>query len=92
MASAHIELTGTETRLAGQFRSFVDRLQALVEDAAKHKAVMDQAALGADWPGLRAAYGFASDADAEAAYNLLGSVNTTLAGDAFIAQLLSRLG
>lgn len=92
MASAHIELTGTETRLAGQFRSFVDRLQALVEDASKHKAVMDQAALGADWPGLRAAYGFASDADAEAAYNLLGSVNTTLAGDAFIAQLLSRLG
>lgn len=92
MASAHIELTGTETRLAGQFRSFVDRLQALVEDAAKHKAVMDQAALGADWPGLRAAYGFASDADAEAAYNLLGSVNTTLAGDAFVAQLLSRMG
>ena len=27
-----------------------------------------------------------------AAYNLLGSVNTTLAGDAFVAQLLSRLG
>lgn len=92
MASTHIELTGTETRLAGQFRSFVDRLQTLVEDAAKHKAVMDQAALGADWPGLRAAYGFASDADAEAAYNLLGSVNATLAGDAFIAQLLSRMG
>ena len=92
MASAHIELTGNETRLAGQFRSFVDRLQAVVEDAAKHKAVMDQAAAGPDWPGLRAAYGFATDADAEAAYNLLGSVNTTLAGDAFVAQLLSRLG
>lgn len=92
MASAHIELTGTETRLAGQFRNWVDRLQGVVEDAAKHKAVMDQAAAGPDWPGLRAAYGFASDADAEAAYNLLGSVNTTLAGDAFIAQLLSRMG
>ena len=92
MASQHIELTGNETRLAGQFRGFVDRLQALVEDAAKHKAVMDQAAAGSDWPGLRAAYGFATDADAEAAYNLLGSVNTTLAGDAFIAQLLSRMG
>ena len=92
MASAHIELTGNETRLAGQFRGFVDRLQALVEDAAKHKSVMDQAAAGADWAGLRAAYGFASDTDAEAAYNLLGSVNTTLASDAFIAQLLSRLG
>ena len=92
MASAHIELNGDETRLAGQYRSFVDRLQQLVEDAAKHKAVMDQAAAGSDWPGLRAAYGFSSDADAEAAYNLHGSVNTTLAGDAFIGQLLSRLG
>lgn len=92
MASAHIELTGTETRLAGQFRNFVDRLQDVVQDAAQHKAVMDQAASGADWAGLRAAYGFASDANAEAAYNLLGSVNATLAGDAFIAQLLSRMG
>lgn len=92
MASAHIELTGNETRLAGQFRSFVDRLQGVVQDAAQHKAVMDQAASGADWAGLRAAYGFASDANAEAAYNLLGSVNATLASDAFIAQLLSRMG
>lgn len=92
MASAHIELTGTETRLAGQLRGWVDRLQQVVEDAEKHKAVMDQAASGADWPGLRAAYGFASDPDAEAAYNLLGSVNTTPSTDAFIAQLLSRLG
>lgn len=92
MASAHIELTGTETRLAGQYRNWIDRLQAVVEDAAKHKAVMDQAAAGSDWPGLRAAYGFSSDADAEAAYNLLGSVNTTLSTDAFVAQLLSRLG
>ena len=92
MASAHIELAGNETRLAGQFRSFVDRPQDVVQDAAQHKAVMDQAASGADWAGLRAAYGFASDANAEAAYNLLGSVNATLAGDAFIAQLLSRMG
>lgn len=92
MASAHIPLAGTETRLAGQFRSFVDRLQDVVQDAAQHKAVMDQAASGADWAGLRAAYGFASDANAEAAYNLLGSVNATLADDAFIAQLLSRMG
>ena len=92
MASAHSPLNGTETRLAGQLRSFVDQLRNVVEDAEQHKAIMDQAASGADWAGLRAAYGFNSDANAEAAYNLLGSVNTTLAGDAFIAQLLSRLG
>lgn len=92
MASAHIELAGNETRLAAQFRSFVDRLQTLVDDAAALKAVADQAAAGSDWAGLRAAFGFTSDADAEAAYNLLGSVNTALSGDAFIAQMLARLG
>lgn len=92
MASAHIELVGNETRLAGQFRRFVDQLQDVQEQAAKLKAIADQAAAGSDWAGMRAAFGFASDADAEAAYNLLGSVKTTLVTDAFIAQLLSRIG
>lgn len=92
MASAHIELVGTETRLAREFRLFVDQLQATQNAARELKAVADQAASGADWAGLRAAFGFASDADAEAAYNLLGSVNTTLTTDAFIAQMLSRIG
>ena len=92
MASTHIELTGNETRLAGQFRSFVDRLQDIVQDAAQHKAVMDQAAAGADWAGLRAAYGFSSNEDAEASYNLLGSIASLLTTDPFIAQFLSRLG
>ncbi|HPV11716.1 MAG TPA: hypothetical protein PKW83_13740 [Verrucomicrobiota bacterium] len=92
MANNHIELTGTETRLAGQMRSFVDRLQTLKDDSASLKVIADQAAAGGDWTGMRAVFGFASDADAEAAYNLLGSVNTTLGTDAFIAQMLSRLG
>lgn len=92
MPSAHIHLTGTETRLAGEMRQFVSQLQRVVNDAARLKAIADQAASGADWPGLRAAFGFSSDDDAEAAYNLIGSVNTTLSTDAFIAQLLSRLG
>lgn len=92
MASAHIELTGNETRLAGQLRQWIDQLQRVTQDCARHKAVMDQAAAGADWAGLRAAYGFGSDVDAEAAYNLVGSVNSALAGDVFLAQLLSRMG
>ena len=92
MASTHIELIGTETRLAREFRSFVDQLQNLQNAARELKATADQAAAGSDWTGLRAAFGFASDADAEAAYNLLGSVTTTLTTDTFIAQLLSRLG
>ena len=92
MASAHIELTGNETRLAGQFRSFVDQLQTVQNTARELKAIADQAAADSDWAGMRAAFGFSSDADAQAAYNLLGSVNTTLGTDAFIAQLLSRIG
>lgn len=92
MASSHIELAGSETRLAAQFRSFVDRLQDVVEDSERLKDVADQAAAGSDWSGLRAAIGFHSDADAEAAYALLGSVSLALTTDAFISQMLSRLG
>ena len=92
MASTHIELTGTETRLAAQYRSFIDQLQRIVQDAARHKAVMDQAAAGGDWLGLRAAYGFSSDADAEVAYNLHTATNTKLSTDADIVQLLGKLG
>lgn len=92
MSSSHIELAGSETRLAAQFRSFVDQLRNVQEDAARLKEIADQAASGGDWPGLRAAFGFRTDAEAEASYNLLGSVHTTLSTDTFIAQLLSRLG
>jgi hypothetical protein len=92
MASTHIELQGNETRLAAHFRSFVDDLQRVQNNSERLKAIADQAAADSDWAGLRAAFGFSSDADATAAYNLLGSVNTTLATDSFIGQLLSRLG
>jgi hypothetical protein len=92
MASAHIELKGSESRLASDFRQFIDQLQRVVDSSTKLKAIADQAASGADWAGLRAAFGFSSDAHAEAAYNLLGSVKNTLTTDSFIAQLLSRVG
>ena len=51
--------------------------------------------LGGDWVTYAAYLGLSGEnaaADAEAVYNLLGSVNATLSGDAFIAQFLSRLG
>lgn len=92
MSSTHIELAGSETRLAAQFRSLVDQLQNVQNLARELKATSDQCAAGQDWIGLRAAFGFASDADAEASYNLLGSVTTTLTTDTFIGQMLSRLG
>lgn len=90
MASAHIEIVGNETRSAGQLRRFIDSLQNIVDDVDKLKAVYDQAALGADWDGLAVLLGTTA-ANAEAIYNLIGSVQTELHGT-FTGQFLSRLG
>lgn len=91
MASAHIEINGTATRHNAQLRGFIDRLQQLVEDAARLKAVFDQAALGEDWEAMGNLLGV-SAGDAQTIYNLFGSAQGELAADAFVAQLLSRMG
>jgi len=92
MPSAIIPLVGTETRLAGELRQFISQLNQVRDKAANLKAIADMASSGADWPGMRASFGFSSDAAAEAAYNLIGGVNSTLSTDTNIAQMLSRLG
>lgn len=91
MASAHIEVNGTGSRLNQQLRSFIDRLQEVQDDAERLKATLDQVALGADWEALQTALNLESAADAETIYNLFGSAEGELDG-AFINQLLSRLG
>jgi hypothetical protein len=96
MASAHIEVTGNTTRLSGQLRAFVNSLQRVQADVNQIKATYDQLALGGDWPALRDALGLEDDlgqgaTDAEAIYNIIGSVQTELDGT-FINQLLGRLG
>ena len=94
MASTHNLITGTAGDLSADVRSFVDRLTALVDDGVNIKAVMDQVAAGVDWASLAMYLGLSGDnaaTNAEAVYNLFGSVNTELAG-AFIAQLTSRCG
>lgn len=90
-----INLDGNETRMAGKARSFVDNLRGLRGIARDLKETADQAAAGnggPDWAAFRTVFGFESNEDAEAFYNLLGSVNTTLQSDSFIAQLVSRMG
>jgi len=94
MASTHILITGTAGDLSADVRSFVDRLTALVDDGVNIKAVMDQVAAGGDWAALATYLGLSGEnagANAEAVYNMLGSVNTELAG-VFIGQLTSRCG
>ena len=88
MASAHIQINGTGSRHNQKVRRFVDELIAVRSEAENLKATFDQAALGGDWATL---LDIAGEGDAEAVYNLLGSVVTEL-NAAFITQMTSRLG
>ncbi len=90
MASSHIEVVSTASRLGADVRSFIGQLQRTVDDVNRIKAVADQVALGGDWDALALKLGTTA-ADAEAVYNLLGSVDTELSGP-FVAQFLSRCG
>ena len=81
MASAHIQINGTGSRHNQKLRRFVDELIAVRNEAGNLKATFDQAAL----------LDIAGEGDAEAVYNLLGSVVTEL-NAAFITQMTSRLG
>lgn len=90
MSSVHIEITSTASRLSADVRSAIDRLEALQDDFANVKAIMDQVAMGGDWATL-ATYLGTSAADAEAVYNLWGSANVEIAA-AFLTQLQARLG
>lgn len=91
MASTHIKINGTGSRHNLQLREFVDKLQRLVDDAARLKAVFDQAAAGQDYSSLGVLLDV-TETDAEAIYNLFGSTNGELQNATFIPQLLSRLG
>lgn len=91
MASTHIKVNGTGTRHNQQLRAFIDRLQDVVDDAARLKAIYDQAASGEDYASLALVLDV-TQTEAEALYALVGSVNTELSGATFIPQLLSRAG
>lgn len=90
MATAHIEIQGTASRLSADARALIDALQRVVDSADKVKAISDQVALGGDWAALATKLGV-SEVDAQAVYNLLGSVNAELHAT-FITQALGRLG
>ncbi len=90
MATAHIEVVSTASRLGADVRTLITQLQRVVDDVDKVKAISDQVALGGDFAALAAKLGVTTD-EAEAVYNLVGSVATELHGT-FITQTLSRLG
>ena len=72
MASNHIELQGNESRLAGKFRSLVDRTTDLQDEMKRMKLIMDEAwASTGDWASIQALFGFVDAVTAQAAYLLL---------------------
>lgn len=90
MASAHIEIPSTASRLSADVRSAIDRLEQLQDDFANIKSIMDQVALGGDWAAL-ATYLGVTAAQAESVYNLFGSGVTEI-NAAFLTQITARLG
>jgi len=90
MASAHIEIPSTASRLSSEVRSFVDSLRRVVHQADDIKAIMDQVAMGGDWNALATKLGVTVE-EAQAVYNLMGSVKGELEGT-FITQLTARCG
>ena len=91
MASTHI-YPSTTTRLAGKLNSLVAQMQRVRNEAQELKDVADQIAMGGDWQALAAAWGYATPAEAEAAYNLLGSALADNIKGAFYSQVISRMG
>lgn len=90
MASTYIEINRSTPRLAGQTGSAIDQLQNVVDEVDRLKSLFDQITMGGDWVSLGAQIGISAE-NAEAVYNLWGSVQTELHA-AFITQLLGRCG
>ena len=77
MASQHIEIPSTASRLSADVRRAIDTLEALQSDFQEIKNVMDQVASDSDWASL-ATYLGTSQADAESVYNLWTAANTSI--------------
>lgn len=90
MASTHIEIPSTASRLSVDLRSAIDRLVQLQADWQDAKDVMDQVAMAGDWAALALKLGV-TDVEAQAVYNLFGSANTEIRAT-FLTQIAGRLG
>ena len=88
--SNQIVVPRTAGELAAAVRSAVDRMQQVKEDFISQKAAMDQIAAGGDWASLATVLG-CDATEAEAVYNLYGSVVAGPLVDSFLVQLISRV-
>ena len=83
---------GTSTRLGGEMTQLVQAIRDVDRRLPQFKAILDQVAAGGDWQSLATELGFGDVADAETAYNLLGSLNAELRVAPFWNQVISRMG
>ena len=90
MASQHIEITGTASRLASDTRQLIDLLRTVQSLAAKVNDINQQMASGGDWIALGASLSV-SPADAEIVYNLLTAIQDDLTTSDYNA-VIDRLG
>ena len=92
MANLHIELKGNESRLAGKFRSLVDRTTDLQDEVKRLKLIMDEAgAASGEWTSITALFGFKDDATSQAAYTLLQEAAIKI-NSAAIDNFINRIG
>lgn len=90
MASTHIEIVSTASRLSADVRVFVDMARTLAEFGDKVKSIADQVSSGGDWDALATKLG-TNAADAEMVYNLLTNIQGDLATADYNA-VIDRLG
>jgi len=93
MATNHIELIGNETRLAGKFRSLVERTSILQDEMRRMKFVMDEAGAAPptpDWVAIEGLFGFAVG-NGTKAYDLLKTAAAKI-NSAEVDNFCNRIG
>ena len=90
MATQHIEITGTSSRLASKTRQLIDQLRQVQELAAEVNDINQQVASGGDFTALGGQLGVTAG-NAEIVYNLIVAVQTPL-NTSDVNSVIDRLG
>lgn len=90
MANAHIDVTGTASRLSAKMRRTVDALLDVQSDFEEINDVMIQVAYEADYEALGTYLGIGAT-EAQEIYNLWASANAEIRGT-FLTAVRARLG
>lgn len=90
MASTHVNIESTASRLSAQVRNLVDEARRTYEDADKVKNICDEVQTGGDWAALAEKLG-TTTASAQVVYTLLTAFLTAVKTADYRA-VINRLG